>query len=127
MLKKMSITLLGAGLLFSASTAAFSTLVTRSFYKDYTLKPNQVLSPGNSYGLELTITCTIETPDPSDIIRVHILHGGGTINGQALTAPNEIDIVVHTGESFILSSEKNTEISLLNLGQNEIKARCALS
>ena len=94
------------------------------------LSENISLAPGvaqsftNPFFFSVSISCTVSTPDSSDVIDID-LNGSGSVNG--VSESGNFDYTVENGQTFEISAGASASVSLTNKGKSTVTADCDLS
>lgn len=95
-------------------------------YAQKTLKisPNETKLLANNTLWKLNATCTIQSTHQGKI-KINVIKNSGTINGRNLSSGQGTLIQVKNNSSVSVSAESGTQINLINLGTEELKAVCS--
>lgn len=125
MLKKICYAALCAGALFSATTmASTQAMPARGLDIQYDFEPNIPQTLINYSLWTITASCTVNTQDDSDELRLRVISGSGEVNGEVITAGNQMTLVVEKGQQFILKAKSRAKVELVNLGKHTLTTAC---
>lgn len=68
--------------------------------------------------------CDLETEDTQSIVHVEGIRGSGSVDGKAITAPQERDILISNGGKLSIVANSAAEVRLTNMGDHTLTARC---
>ncbi len=126
MMRKIGVTLLCAGGLFT--TSAFSVthhVFTQGIAVEYELLPNDPQVFSNIFFWTVKAVCTVISDVPENSITVTMLRKSGSVNGIPLIAPDTIGLTAQPSDKLNITADSGAKVELLNLGTHAIKASCA--
>lgn len=124
MFKKTGFGLLFAASLFSADAMAMNHELQANMTVSYELAVDTPELFTNYTMFKVKAVCYIEAVDSADVIHVKAVRRSGTINGQALSTGDTLDIIVKNGDKLQLAAESAAQVEITNKGDNLIKALC---
>ncbi len=126
MIRKLGITLLCAGGLFSTQTFSITNHVfTQGLAVEYELPPNDPQVFSNIFFWTLKAVCTVISDVPDNSISIKMLRKTGSVNGIQLTVGDAEGLMMHPGDKLNITAESGAKVELLNLGNISIKASCS--
>jgi len=117
MLKVVGISLLTCGLLLPFQVSAQTV--------NLKLAPKQSKVIANNYMWTINATCTIQTNDSKKTILVNAVKNKSQVNGKNLNSGQKTSLSVQNNDSLTVSAEPGAQVTILNLGADEVKASCS--
>ena len=122
MLKKISLALISAGILFSTNSMATENLSTMSKI-NYTLTPHVPLLVKNIFFFEMVVNCKLN-PNIQAPLFFQGVQGEGSIGDYHLSGTNTYNYTVKVDETLKLSAKPNSAVKITNQGDTLVTAEC---
>lgn len=95
-------------------------------FKTINLNPNETKLLANNSLWKVNATCTVQAKDKKkNKIRIQVLKNKGTVNGKNLSTGQATSVTVENNSNISVSAEAGTQIHLINLGKDGLKANCS--
>ena len=95
-------------------------------YDSYDFVPNVPQTISNPLFWGISASCTLTSPDASDVLTGKMTAGNGTLNGQVVPAEG-LTLTIKNNDVLAITCSEEAGVELTNLGTSTVHAQCGLT